>query len=77
MTWLDSAVVNILKKNENGEIELDFEKLKNILRNPDFENHHVALLSILGPYRSGKSFLLSLLKHFHHNRQQQVSSLLY
>jgi len=43
---------------------MDFDALEEVFRQDDVENANVAVLSIVGPYRTGKSFLLSLLTHF-------------
>ena len=47
-------------KTEHGtNVEFDLEALKKVLKNPKYEHYPVAIYSIIGPFRSGKSFLLS------------------
>ena len=43
------------------KIELNMFALMSVLRNPKYANYPVAIYSIAGPYRSGKSFLQNLL----------------
>ena len=46
------------------KIILDEKALKSVLKNDKWSNCLVAVYSIAGPYRSGKSFLLSLLYRY-------------
>lgn len=58
-----------ITRNNGSNTELDLIALMKILRNPDYADYPIALYSISGPFRSGKSFLLSLLVHYIHNFQ--------
>jgi len=46
------------------EFEMDFEALEDVFRQDGVEHRNVAVMSIVGSYRTGKSFLLSLLAHY-------------
>ena len=53
-------------KNENGEeiLEIDVKVINEVLGNPKYKDHYVAIYTIAGPTRTEKSFLLSLLWHY-------------
>ena len=51
--------VCILRKGESGTFELNEQALRDILLNSDVQNKRVAVVSIVGAYRTGKSFLLN------------------
>lgn len=53
----DSAV-QILKPDGNRSFEIDFEALK-ILESEKIKDRHVVVVSIVGTFRKGKSFLLN------------------
>ena len=54
--------MKITKESEDSsEISIDIEALEKILNNPNYKDHLVAICTIAGPFRSGKSFLLNLL----------------
>ncbi|VDD95066.1 unnamed protein product [Enterobius vermicularis] len=53
--------LNILKKSKGTSWEPDEEALKEILMSQEVKDKKVMLVSIAGPSRSGKSFLLNLL----------------
>ena len=40
---------------------IDMEALGKVLNNPEYKDHLVAIYSVAGPFRSGKSFLINLL----------------
>ena len=46
---------------KDSKIKLDITALMIVLRNPKYAIYPVAIYSIAGPYRSGKSFLQNLL----------------
>ena len=57
--------IEIAKINEKDlKVEFDMIALINVLGNPKYENYPVAIYSIAGPCRSGKSFLQNLLMHY-------------
>ncbi|CAK8689021.1 unnamed protein product [Clavelina lepadiformis] len=64
----DGSVINIIKitrkDNEPDEIKLDEEALAEVFQHKDVANLPIVLYSVVGPYRSGKSFLLNLFLRF-------------
>ena len=70
--------IKITYLNEtNLNIELDILALISVLRNPNYANYPVAIYSIAGPYRSGKSFLQNLLIHYIQSSQVCIIPLIY
>lgn len=43
----------------NHSFHLELTDLKSILEKDDIKDHHVVVVSIAGPFRQGKSFLLN------------------
>ena len=66
----------LVVKDEDNSVDFNMENLRHILRNPEYEKHYVAIFSMIGPQRAGKSFFLSLLKNYHSHRQQVTCILL-
>ncbi|XP_076810313.1 atlastin-1-like [Clavelina lepadiformis] len=54
-----SEVINIIKK-ENGKTTLNKDALERVLGNPTVAKYPVAVYSVAGPFRTGKSFLFNL-----------------
>ena len=52
--------------SQTGEtiLQIDVKAVNEVLGNPEYQDHYVAIYTIAGPSRSGKSFLLSLLYHY-------------
>ena len=72
-------VVQLTKtaKTENGEeiLEVGVEDVNEVLGNPKYKDHFVAIYTVAGPTRTGKSFLLSLLWHYlQHKTGKAISS---
>lgn len=44
---------------DGGSFRLDVDRLKQVFGTEDMKDRHVIVVSIAGPYRTGKSFLLS------------------
>ena len=53
-------------QNGSNKIEIDMKALQQVLKNPKYEHYPVAVYSVIGPFRTGKSFLLSCWTHFVH-----------
>ena len=58
-----SDLVQLAKSVENNFI-VDLEAVKAVLENPIYKDHYVAIYTIAGPSRTGKSFLLNLFWNF-------------
>ncbi|XP_076810314.1 uncharacterized protein LOC143453047 [Clavelina lepadiformis] len=56
-------VVNIIKEDK-GKVSLDEKVLQSVLGNPEVSDLPVALYSIAGPFRTGKSLLLNLFARY-------------
>ena len=56
--------VNIVKIGSDGKLVLDEEGLRKIVCSDDVKDLDVAVVSIAGTYRSGKSFLMNLLASY-------------
>ncbi|CAK8681919.1 unnamed protein product [Clavelina lepadiformis] len=54
-----SEVINIIKK-ENGKTALNKDAVERVLGNPNVAKYPVAVYSVAGPFRTGKSFLFNL-----------------
>ena len=57
-----SKTTKITKETQTEQgvkIEIDAKALKKVLTNPMYKDFPVAVYSVIGPFRSGKSFLLS------------------
>lgn len=50
--------IQIVKATDNHTFELDEERLEEVLLRPDVRNKKVAVVSVAGAFRKGKSFLL-------------------
>ena len=74
---LDSRDVVPLVKTEScwrtGEkiLQVDLDALRKVLGNPEYKDHFVAIYTIVGPTRSGKSFLLNLFWNFLHQNEEK------
>lgn len=75
---IDSAHPIEVISESNHVFELNLEKFKNILEAEDIKNRHVVVVSIAGPFRSGKSFLLNVfLRYLYAQVFRQIESNLY
>ena len=52
------------KPGEQLEFEVDIQALKNVFNQPEVADNPIALYSIAGKRRGGKSFLLNLLLYY-------------
>lgn len=50
--------------SKNHKFELKLEKLKQIFEADEMKDRHVVLVSIAGPYRKGKSFLMNFFLNY-------------
>lgn len=50
--------------SRNHQFELNLERLKPIFEADEMKDRHVVLVSIAGPYRRGKSFLLNFFLNY-------------
>ncbi|CAK8679212.1 unnamed protein product [Clavelina lepadiformis] len=60
----DEVALQILLPKEKGGYDLNKEALDKIFHHPDVKENPVMVVSVTGPMRSGKSFLLNLLIHY-------------
>ncbi|CAK8681920.1 unnamed protein product [Clavelina lepadiformis] len=63
-----TEAINITKR-ENGKINLDKNALKEVLGNEKVAEYPVAIYSVAGPFRTGKSFLLNLFVRYLERRE--------
>ena len=63
------------KRNNAGNeiLQVDMEAVRMVLGNPTYNDYYVAIYTIAGPSRSGKSFLLSLFWQFLQRNKVQNS----
>ena len=50
----------ITTEDGKKKVALDEEALRKVLKNPKYAKYRVAVYTIIGPYRSGKSFMLNV-----------------
>ena len=55
----DGKAICILKTKDDHSFELDEEALESVLLQPEIKNKKVAVVSVAGAFRKGKSFLLN------------------
>ncbi|XP_076810072.1 atlastin-3-like [Clavelina lepadiformis] len=67
-----TEAINITKR-ENGKINLDKSVLEKVLGNPKVAKYPVAIYSVAGPFRTGKSFLLNLFVRYLERRETTKS----
>ena len=65
----DECPLQIVAVNkETGKFELNLDALNSILLSPEVRDRHVAVISIAGDFRKGKSFLLNFfLRYLRHD----------
>lgn len=51
-------------KPENQQFELQLDTLKQIFEADELKDRHVVVVSIAGPYRKGKSFLMNFFLNY-------------
>jgi len=59
-----TKITKTIKTKNGTQVEIDVKALQSVLKNPKYADYPVAVYSIIGPYRSGKSFLLSCWANF-------------
>ena len=68
LNLVDNEIVQLTKTKPSADGEemlvVDEDAVKAVLGNPEYKDHYVAIYTIAGPTRSGKSFLFSLLWQF-------------
>ena len=69
------ALVPLVKTERSctGEkiLQVDVNAVSEVLENPEYKDHYVAIYTIVRPIRTGKSFLFSLLwKFFKQNKEK-------
>jgi glutamine amidotransferase PdxT len=50
--------VNVMKSNEDNELKVDKEALSGLFLHPEVRDRKPVIVSIVGDFRKGKSFLL-------------------
>ncbi|CAK8681927.1 unnamed protein product [Clavelina lepadiformis] len=68
-TYLNKTEAINITKRENGKINLDKNALGEVLGNPKVKKYPVAIYSVAGPFRTGKSFLLNLFVRYLQRRE--------
>ena len=58
MGGIEGHPVEVVHSSEDGGYELNVNELESILLNPDIRNKPVAIVSVAGAFRKGKSFML-------------------
>ena len=58
------TTAKIAKLDNDEQIELDVTALREVLRNPAHADLPVAIYSVAGNFRSGKSFFLNAFLHY-------------
>ena len=63
------------KRNNAGDeiLQVDMDNVSKVLGNPEYKDFYVAIYTISGPTRSGKSFLLSLFLQFLQRNDEKCS----
>ncbi|CAG9802095.1 unnamed protein product [Chironomus riparius] len=56
--------VTVMKFSETGEVIVDNEEIDRIFNNPEIEDRKIVILSLIGAFRGGKSFLLNYCLRF-------------
>jgi len=59
-----TKITKEIQTENDIKIEIDVKALMKVLKQPQYAKYPVAVYSIIGPFRSGKSFLLSCWTHF-------------
>lgn len=59
--------VPIIRIKDDGGFELDKDAMQRILQSPDVQDKPVAVVSVAGAFRKGKSFLLNFFLRYMHN----------
>ena len=60
---MSSAAVQILSIAENNKLQLHEAELEKILMKEEIRNKNVAVITINGKFRQGKSFLLNFFRY--------------
>ena len=60
--------IQIVKVLEDHSFELDMDALKEVLLSEEVKDRKVAVISVAGAFRKGKSFLLDYLLRFLNNK---------
>ena len=74
---ISSEIIQLTKTqlSDTGEkiLHVDMDNIKTVFGNREYKDYHVAIYTIAGPMRTGKSFLLSLLWSFLKNYKNEKS----
>jgi len=66
-----TKITKKVKTEQGSAVVIDIEALHKVLNNPKYADYPVAVYSIIGSFRSGKSFLLN--NWIHYIKSQTVS----
>jgi hypothetical protein len=58
------SIIEFTKDKDTTNIELKEDTLKHILKHPEVKDRNVSVVSIVGSFRKGKSFLLNWLLRY-------------
>nr|XP_039256692.1 atlastin-like isoform X1 [Styela clava] len=64
----NGEVVQILKQDEDNKLVLDQNALVGMLRHPSIGNRPVSIITIAGPFRTGKSFMMNFFLRYLRNK---------
>ena len=64
--------IQIVKVLDDHTFDLDMDALKEVLLSEEVRNRKVAVISVAGAFRKGKSFLLDYLLRFLNNKVQTL-----
>jgi len=56
--------VTVMKFNDMGEVIVDNEELDKIFNHPEIQDRKIVILSLIGAFRGGKSYLLNYCLRF-------------
>lgn len=71
--FLEHRAVSIVGKNEDGNFTSNFAEVEQILMDPKVKDLKVAVISIVGKYRKGKSFLLNFFLRYLNSKVKNSS----
>jgi len=56
--------ITVMKFSDAGEVVVDYEKLEKIFNQPEIQDRKIVILSLIGAFRGGKSYLLNYCLRF-------------